>query len=137
MREILFRGKRVDGGEWVTGGYWVDWAYGGTASHYIPQWNSFGLGYHDHVKVDPKTVGQYTGLKDKNGVRIFEGDIVKAWSEGAKAVGVIKQRIDGMWLIYPAWQDGQFWGLCPTMDGKTTVEVIGDIHDNPELLEVE
>lgn len=87
------------------------------------------------VPVKPETVGQYTGLKDKNGVKIFEGDIVKAWSEGVKAVGVIKQRIDGIWLMYPAWQDGQSWGLCPTRDGKTTVEAIGNIHDNPELLE--
>lgn len=87
-------------------------------------------------EVVPETVGQYTGLDDKNGVNIFEGDIVTAWSQGYQATGEVKQRIDGLWLMYPAYQHGKQWGLCPNPKGATTVEIIGNIHDNPELMEV-
>lgn len=78
---------------------------------------------------------QYTGLKDKNGVEIFEGDIVIAWSQGVKGTFEIKRRIDGLWLLYPAWKNGQFWYLSPTEDGRETIEVIGNIYENPNLLE--
>lgn len=78
---------------------------------------------------------QYTGLKDKNGVEIFEGDIVIAWSQGVKGTFEIKRRIDGLWLLYPAWKDGRFWYLSPTEDGRESIEVIGNIYENPELIE--
>ena len=78
---------------------------------------------------------QSTGLKDKNGKEIFEGDIVIAWSQGVKGTFEIKRRIDGLWLLYPAWKDGQFWYLSPTEDGRETIEIIGDIYRNPELVE--
>ena len=79
---------------------------------------------------------QYTGMTDKNGKDIYEGDIVEAWSEGVKARGKIKRRIDGLWLMYPAWQNGTTWSLAPDKDGGTTVLVIGNIFENPELMEV-
>ena len=79
-------------------------------------------------------IQQYTGLKDKNGKEIYEGDIVEAWSQGVKAKGEVKQRIDGYWLMFPAWQSGEFWTLAPNQNGETTVKVIGNIHENPELL---
>lgn len=78
---------------------------------------------------------QYTGLKDKNGVGIFEGDIVIAWSQGVKGTFEIKRRIDGLWLLYPAWKDGRFWYLSPTEDGRESIEAIGNIYENPELIE--
>lgn len=78
---------------------------------------------------------QSTGLKDKNGVEIFEGDVVIAWSQGVKGIFEIKRRIDGLWLLYPAWKDGQFWYLSPTEDGRETIEIIGNIYENPDLLE--
>lgn len=78
---------------------------------------------------------QSTGLFDVNGKEIFEGDIVIAWSQGVKGTFEIKRRIDGLWLLYPAWKDGQFWYLSPTEDGRETIEIIGDIYQNPELLE--
>ena len=126
IREVIFRGKRTDNGEWIT-----------DSETYIRDGDGIWLSDENLniVTVIPETVGQYTGLTDKNGVKIFEGDIVECWSEGVKARGTVQQRIDGLWIIYPAWQKRIMWGLCPDNDGNTTVEVIGNIHDNPELLE--
>jgi uncharacterized phage protein (TIGR01671 family) len=125
MREILFRAKRVDG-IWVEGYYFAK---------PILDYHTIILG-DEQWQVDPSTVGQYTGLTDKNGKRIFEGDIIECWSQGVKARGDVRQRIDGLWILYPAFQSNVFWGLCPQGNGTTAVEVIGSIHDNPELLEV-
>ncbi len=126
MREIKFRGKRIDNGEWVYGYYIFEQL---TEEHNIlvnvdnPYDN---LNWHEVYK---DTVGQFTGLQDKNQNEIYCGDMVEAWSQGIKAVGEVKQRIDGYWLMYPAWQDGKSWTLAPDKQGKTTVEIVGNIHD--------
>ena len=86
------------------------------------------------IKVLPETLCQFTGMIDKNGKRIWENDIVSAWSEGKYATGMVKQRIDGLYIMYPAYQHNEFWGLCPDKNRKTNVEVIGNVFDNPELL---
>ena len=131
MTEILFRGKRADNGEWVEGDVLQTRYHSGHIEYQImPQ-----TPVSSAVPVLPETVGQYTGLTDKNGKKIFEGDIVECWSEGVKACGTVQQRIDGLWIIYPAWQKRIMWGLCPDNDGNTTVEIVGKIHDNPELME--
>lgn len=131
MREILFRGKRIDTGEWVEGAFCPKNShcdvpciivYNGTMTEW---W----------FEVISETIGQYTGLTDKNGKRIFEGDIIECWSEGVKARGTVQQNRGGLWIIYPAWQKHIMWGLCPNEDGSTDTEVIGNIHDNPELVE--
>ena len=139
MREILFRGQTRRKGQKV----WMDgtpvesnWVYGGI----FPGTGDFSVIYtFDPIAKCPvysDTVGQFTGLTDKNGKKIFEGDIVDCWSEGVNAKGTVQQRKDGLWIIYPAWQKTIMWGLCPDEYCHTTVEVIGNIHDNPELLEV-
>ncbi|KTT82707.1 hypothetical protein RSA37_11765 [Mammaliicoccus sciuri] len=77
---------------------------------------------------------QSTGLFDKNGKEIFEGDIVTAMSEGIKGTGVVKRRIDGYWLMYPAWQNGQSWKLVVNEQGDTDVEIIGNKFEDGYLL---
>lgn len=136
MREILFRAKRIDNGEWVEGQY----AFilnpltesGEPIKHLICNGTNI---FNDEI--DPETICQYTGLTDKNGNRIWENDIVGAWSEGKTHIGRVKRRVDGLYIIYPSYQKQEFWGLCPDENGKTTVEVIGNILDNPELLKGE
>ncbi len=129
MREILFRGKRVDNGEWVEGSLIVlDDGECRIATSCLQ-------GYDDNLldvcayKVDPATVGQYTGLTDKNGKRIFEGDIVEYEDEYGKIVYSVHE---ARFMIY-------FDTWCTDFDHiyGSEVEVIGNIHDNPELLEVQ
>lgn len=92
----------------------------------------------DEVPASDFILMQSTGLKDKNGKEIFEGDIVVAMSQGVKAIGEVKRRIDGYWLMYPAWQHGEFWHIVKNVDtGETGVEIIGNIYENPELVEGE
>ncbi|WMI80924.1 YopX family protein [Anaerotignum sp. MB30-C6] len=124
MQEILFRGKTIGFED-------SKWVYGDLIT--TDPYRIVDLANGNDSYVFEKTVGQWTGLIDKNGNKIFEGDIVKCWSEGVKALGEIRQRVDGLWILYPAFQNNVFWGLCPLGNGTTTVEVIGNIHDNPKL----
>ena len=133
MREILFRGKRMDDGEWVEG-YLVK-AVGGecmilpvTTEHCGGA--EFSEGYH----CDPTTVGQYTGLKDKHGKRIFEGDVVKTSDVTHEDVIQIPGELFAIELRKGCWTMvcGQNWDFLET--NNRYVEVIGNIHDNPELL---
>ena len=139
MREILFRGKRIDGGGWANGFYI---SCGGSCILDDDDMFFGSDGVEGMYSVDPATVGQYTGLKDRNGVRIFEGDIISmqgcagyvrfgtyasAYSSGDTHVGFfIEWIVDRMLRI-----DLAFW------TNQREIEVIGNIHDNPELLEVQ
>lgn len=127
MREILFRGKRIDNGEWVEGFYhfakwYLNGNFTGKITYYIRP-----IGAQDAYQVEPETVGQYTGLTDKNGNRIFEGDIVRKPELYMNAVGVIRYGGTHFRCSCKEYPDLGIW----TLD-----EVIGNIHDNPELLEV-
>lgn len=135
-REILFRGKRTDNGEWVEGYYSpVNIPITGNMGHFI------NVGGYRAVEIDPETVSQFTGLCDKNGVKIFEGDIIK-WKylcndhlvyqvvyEKGTAGFVTRRNFNNRDGI-DCYSDSVF-----DDDGDMS-EVIGNIHDNPELLEV-
>lgn len=92
MREILFRGKRLDNGEWVEGFYWCEYARRQNQHHIY----TFDVGENEEVIitgniiVDPLTVGQFTGLTDKNGKRAFEGDRIRYKDKYHNTYGVIK-----------------------------------------------
>lgn len=115
MREILFRAKRTDNGKWVEGKDIMHETVQGKLC-------LANVG-EDWVSVEPETFGQYTGLTDKNGKRIFEGDVVRLPELYGKGITVIRfyngafQASDGTWTY-------NIYGL---------MEVIGNIYDNPEF----
>ena len=126
MREILFRGKRMDCDAWVEGD--LIQAFRGNQLSSCSIMPNTPTAYC--WKVDPKTVGQYTGLTDKNGKKIFEGDSVECVSGGEQAVI--------SWLKYFACFGLSFDGWCCGFDdydfSPNDFKAIGNIHDNPELL---
>lgn len=130
MREILFKAKRIDNGEWVEGCLVIDHSRPNLFEYRMQPVES-GVLYAPPI--NPETICQFTGLCDKNGKKIWENDIVEAWSQGSRAIGTVKQRVDGLWIMSPAWQNHEFWELKPNSNGETTVEVLVNAFDNPEL----
>ena len=150
MREILFRGKRIDSGEWV---YGTMYKIAIDINPFILTVGKRGCSY----QVDEETVGQYTGLIDKNGVKIFEGDIVDLFGMNGKVVqdcgafGIAFMKTIDYDLLeskmpfnnsanfcfsdnfISLWEI--FWNYEQDDNPLYDVEVIGNIMDNPELLE--
>lgn len=154
MRDILFRGKRVDNGEWVYGDLLtkgIDFDYA------IRVHGANELGSSDIAVIDPATVGQYTGVKDMSGEMIFEGDIVRKMNDYYMHMSFVKQGIETLEQADKALkkaivsvvefciEDVASCGCCyPSFNGTgfkaedvdlRLSKVIGNIHDNPELLE--
>lgn len=145
MREIKFRGKRADNGEWIygdlssdgLGNYWIIGPVVEADEEYIAHeywWN-----------VNPKTVGQLIGLKDKNGQEIYEGDILEyrdyMWNYDHNQVhlGVVVWRDNTAGFICERRViDGEVvepnYGLC-TLAYNKKAKVIGNIYENSNLLE--
>lgn len=153
MREILFRGKRKDNGEWVFGDLIRNLIYDGREKEM-----RIGDIYFEHngdihgtavYKVIPETVGQFTGLTDKNGKKIFEGDILRGfaypfrdgkgkhnyyaevvWFKNSPAFGLVTHKNPKSNVV------GISEGNCEYIEAWETFlwEVIGNIYDNPELL---
>lgn len=153
MREIIFRGKRIDNGEWVYGSLFVGFKKSYICPEAIAMYNFDGaLCLGGFIEVDPSTVGQYTGLNDTNDKWIFEGDIIKSDNGRHSAISVVK-----FGEYYPKMFYAMLDMYCPgtrhlNVNGfyaETTkhedmilfesryFEVIGNIHDNPELLKEE
>lgn len=153
MREILFRGKRVDNGERVEGFYVrLDGKEHRIYTGYAE--TDCGDYYPDWWQVEPETVGQYTGLKDKNGKKIFDGDIIRADNGKESSVSVVcygefsprmfydlleifvrsrpKEKLVGLFIKSTKNNEEMFLSNCSKL-----IEVIGNIHDNPELLKGE
>ena len=150
-REILFRGKRIDNGKWVSGSLFTRI----TNCYILP----LPIATEAHkVEVDPETVGQYTGLTDENGKKIFEGDIFKfpdevwesyytscgteynSWEiENFGVVGFCEDRGSFEFVQYKFNEnsveadlhENRTMEFCDFVRG---LEIIGNIHDNPELL---
>ncbi|EQC0678453.1 YopX family protein [Listeria innocua] len=131
MREIEFRGKRIDNGEWVYGNL-MQFEDSATFIFADERKGASTLTYAHFIinnmhAIDEKTIGQYTGLKDKYGKKIFEGDI--CWEEHNECYGVVKFE-DAKFLYL--WENiaEDLWEVA---DG---IEICGNIHENLELLEV-
>ncbi|MGN1107667.1 MAG: YopX family protein [Huintestinicola sp.] len=129
MREILFRGKRTDNGKWIYGDlrYISDWK-GGYNPHIVDNTN----GRNNSVtglEIIPETVGQYTGLTDKNGMKIFEGDILTIENEGVYAAIKYNESNAAFYVEDEDHEDylGEAW--------ETDVVIIGNIHDDPDMVE--
>ena len=142
----LFRGKDIQTGKWAYGSYIEPHSFGRAWEHSaVPCILSTSylepdiLG--DYWQVIPETVGQCTGLEDKNGVPIFEGDVVCVTAMGPGSpvgnyangyIGIIEFIEGAFWIVNCNYQDK----AISVFQECDEVEVIDNIHDNPELLEV-
>ena len=135
MREILFRGKRTDNGKWECGDLLSPNEFNAIPHIvYIDYLNEYGDIGEISTPVIPETVGQYTGLTDKNGVRIFEGDILAAnFDEDFPEMLTIAEVV---WNEY-GWCTKEGSAVPDAFDDSSgdLFEIIGNIHDNLELLE--
>ncbi len=136
MREIEFRGKTgtTKKSEWVYGYYYkVKSFFDNESADYITAIKSNHL---TDFSVNEETIGQYTGMKDINGIEIYEGDIVAEKGHYVNSDRLLYQKIQ--WKDnYACWLRGEYQRLTPKNIERYKIVVIGNIYDNPELLKEE
>ena len=125
MREILFRGKCKNDNEWLYGFPYVTRKNAVKINWYCSEFGSMRT-----YEVDPETVGQYTGLTDKNGKKIFEGDLIRSTETGETAIVQWFSEHSAFMIWCKTSNQVGFLYECE----KSIIEVIGNIHDNPEIL---
>lgn len=144
MREILFRAKRIDNGEWAEGFYQNRFDVNEDIEHLIFWRKSYTV--WEYAKIDPETLCQYTGLKDKNGNRIWENDIVSVIFDDEIIYGEINYGIynndfageaSGSLGFYIDWVKKGYFLRKNIGCWKQELEYAGNIFDNPELLKGE
>lgn len=135
MREILFRGKQTDSDKWIYGVPVKSTAKDESEQlmiEYVFACEEYACRGCEYTPVIPETVGQYTGLTDKNGIKIFEGDMLKgAWST------LIIVYFDESYLQFRA-KEFTHRTIDHSIDyygDNSRLEIVGNIYDNPELLE--
>lgn len=134
MREILFRGKKESDGKWISGMAWL-FSDGSCICPWHKGIGKYDTGYYP-VHVIPETVGQYIGIDDKSGQKIFDGDIVIVTSGGV-------DEEDGPACV--VWDEGTARFMLEWRDMVSDFdsfyghdcEIIGNVYDNPELMEAE
>lgn len=127
MREILFRGKHTSSGKWIISPSIRQEADGSVYLLVKRTW----------YQVDPETVGQYTGLTDKNGNKIFEGDIVEfLYNDFIIRGKVFYLESESAFVVYYELSEQRLFIHSKTLCNCNNAKVIGNIYDNPELLEV-
>ena len=133
MREILFRGKRTDDGEWIEG-YYCPCCFGRFPCRpaIVPK-DRMDDGSWEPKEIIPETVGQYIGLTDKNGTKIFEGDVVRTkYGRPCIVIWFASKREVGWDLQVVPTQEGLKY-KAPSVNDlylPENLEVVGNIHDN-------
>ena len=122
-REILFRGKRLDNGQWVEGNVQVP---NKETLHVFNKWFMWDE-KNIQRQVDPETVGQFTGMTDKKGKKLFEGDVYSMGEKNILYVVIFdKSQFIGKQVGNRSLAGLEYW--------KSDIEIVGSVHDNPELL---
>ena len=138
-----FRAKRLDNGEWVCGSLIKGYIDGEPDMAFITPglpWpaKTEGLYTAMMVRVDPNTIGQFTGCLDKHGKEVYEGDIVDAWSAGSHCTHGLIHFASCRFFILLNGDSGPLgpWNLAPSQytDLDEHLEVVGNVIDNPELV---
>ena len=133
MREILFKAKRIDSGEWVKGYYQKRYYFLGNEEHLIFHADSYKV--WEYAEIDPETLCQFTGLCDKNGKKIWENDILMAHLDESYPEDATYEAVEwgvAGWVTHEANSiDRQYIGEFDLEH----YEVVGNVFDNPELLQ--